>query len=55
MARLILFRCTTTGMNVQHGLADTSADAETHVPVKCPACTRIHLISTSTGKPLGEK
>jgi hypothetical protein len=43
-------------MNVQHWLADAPANAEdTHAPVRCPACTGIHFINTSTGKLLGEK
>ena len=43
-------------MNVQHWLADTPADDEaTHAPVRCPACTRLHFINTSTSKLLGEK
>jgi hypothetical protein len=56
MVRPILFKCSRTGMNVQHWLADTPADDEaTHSPVRCPACTRLHFINTSTGKLLGEK
>jgi hypothetical protein len=56
MTRPILFRCSQTGMNVQHWLADAPDKAdETHAPVRCPACTRIHFVNTSTGKLLGEK
>jgi hypothetical protein len=43
-------------MNVQHWLADAPEHArDTHAPVVCPACARMHFIHNSTGKLLGEK
>ncbi|WP_256442523.1 hypothetical protein [Bradyrhizobium sp. CCBAU 53338] len=41
-------------MNVQHRLGDEPTD-RTHVPVSCPACTRLHLIDRLSGKLLGER
>ena len=54
MDRQIVFKCPQTGMNVQHRLGDEPAD-HTHVAVSCPACTRLHLIDRSTGKPVGDR
>jgi hypothetical protein len=54
MDRHILFKCPQTGMNVQHRLEDGPGD-RTHVSVACPACTRLHLIDTSTGRLLGDR
>jgi len=55
MARPILFKCPSTGMNVQHWLADVPEDAkDRHSPVVCPACTKMHFIHNSTGKLLGD-
>jgi hypothetical protein len=43
-------------MNVQHWLADVPEPArDTHAPVVCPACSRMHFIHSSTGKLLGEQ
>jgi len=56
MAKSILFRCPTTGMNVQHSLADgPDGEKDRYGSVVCPACARLHFIHNSTGKPLGEK
>ena len=56
MARHILLKCPTTGMHVQHWLAE-EPDAAPHSyrQIACPACTRIHFINPETGKLLGEK
>jgi hypothetical protein len=52
-----VFRCPQTGFNVQHRWPDEekSDDDEVYETVACPACTRMHLINKSTGKPLGYK
>jgi hypothetical protein len=50
MAALIIFRCPQTGMLVQTLLHKD--EARTYKAVTCPACTRLHFIDTSTGKPL---
>lgn len=54
--RPILFQCPVTGLNVQHLLADVPEDKkDCYQTVQCPACTRLHFIHNSTGKPLGQK
>jgi hypothetical protein len=56
MDRQIVFKCPTTGMNVQHELPGAPSEApDTHVSVICPACTRLHLINRATGKLLGQR
>jgi hypothetical protein len=52
-----VFRCPQTGFNVQHRWPDEEKSDEDKVyeTVACPACTRMHLINKSTGKPLGYK
>jgi hypothetical protein len=56
VAQHILFRCPETGMNVQHLLADVADDAkDSHSPVVCQACTKLHFIHNSTGKILGDE
>ena len=54
MGRPILFRCPTTGMNVQHWLADEEPDDSEYDQIACPACTRFHFIRRTTGKPIGQ-
>jgi rubredoxin len=53
MANFVL-RCPQTGFNVQHRWPDEEKpdDDEVYQAVACPACTRMHLINRSTGKPL---
>ena len=56
MAQPILFKCPSTGMKVQHLLADAPENKkDCYSSVVCPACTRLHFIHNSTGKLLGEK
>jgi hypothetical protein len=45
-----LYRCPTTGLNVQGWFADEKTTYET---VTCLACTQVHLINRLTGKVLG--
>lgn len=52
------FKCPSTGMNVQHWMAEPLAGDEkqcAYEGVTCPACTRVHFINWSTGKVLGER
>jgi hypothetical protein len=53
--RPFLFRCPVTALNVQSFIAGsaTENDDDTYEPVKCTACTRIHLVNPNTGKVLG--
>ncbi len=56
--RPILFKCPTTGLNVQWSVEDATSEREasiTYQAVHCPACTRLHFMDLSTGKLLGEK
>ena len=56
MDRNILFKCPTTGMNVQHSLSgDAAGSVETHVMVLCPACASLHLVDAATGRLLGDR
>jgi len=58
MERQILFKCPRTGMNVRHRLEDDRPEApsaNTHVPVRCPACTALHFVNSTTGRLLGER
>jgi hypothetical protein len=53
----IIFKCSRTGMNVQHWLADEPQRDDpscTYETVVCKACSRLHFINRSTGKLLGE-
>jgi hypothetical protein len=56
MGRHILLKCPSTGMHVQHWLADEpDLTDNSYRQIACPACTRIHFIHPETGKLLGEK
>jgi hypothetical protein len=58
MGRHIIFKCSYTGMNVQHWLEDGPEENDSegaYRSVNCPACTRIHFIHRKTGKSLGDK
>jgi len=50
-----LFRCPSTGLNVQGWVADdpTQRDEDSFDAVTCTACTRLHLVNPRTGKVLG--
>ena len=54
-----IFKCQETGLNVQWEAEEIQQDGEGHgTPyevIKCPACTRMHLLNISTGKLLGEE
>jgi DNA-directed RNA polymerase subunit RPC12/RpoP len=41
----VLYRCATTGMNVQAWFADDVSDDNLYVSLRCPACARIHLVN----------
>ncbi len=50
-----IFRCPTTGRNVQAWFADDrpEAGADTYETVTCTACGKIHLVNPKTRKALG--
>jgi hypothetical protein len=52
----LIYRCPTTGLNVQGWFADdpSMTEGETYETVKCLACNQVHLINQSTGKTLGD-
>ncbi len=54
MATLI-YRCPTTGLNVQAWFADRASDdgGETFEAVTCAACRQLHLVNPKTGRVVG--
>jgi hypothetical protein len=51
-----LFRCRSTGLNVQHRWDDDPDVSENEYEVvPCPARARMHLINRKTGKLLGQE
>ncbi len=52
-----VYRCPTTGRNVQGWLADEPACEnanKTYEAVICTACTRVHFINRKTGRAIGD-
>jgi hypothetical protein len=50
----VVYRCPTTGQNVQAWFADEPADDNLlYVSLRCPACARLHLVNRSSGRTLG--
>ena len=49
----VLYRCPTTGKNVQASFNDDSLDGErlTYVSLRCPACTPVHLVNRAGETP----
>jgi hypothetical protein len=41
----VLYRCTTTGQNVQVWYADDVPDDSVYISLRCPACARVHLVN----------
>jgi hypothetical protein len=52
----VLYRCPTTGKNVQAWFDDDSLDDEslTYVSLRCPACARVHIVNRAGERP-GDK
>jgi hypothetical protein len=51
-----IFRCPTTGLNVQEWIDDEDgASDHEFLGLICAACTRLHFVNRKTGKLLGEK
>ncbi|MCG2632753.1 hypothetical protein L6654_39845 [Bradyrhizobium sp. WYCCWR 13023] len=58
MQRQIIYRCSRTGMNVQHQLDDAALQRPAEnirVSVRCPACASLHFVNAVTGKLLGDR
>jgi hypothetical protein len=56
MDKFIIFRCPTTGLNVQSRLPlkpDPADDQRHYETVSCNACSRVHVVNCRTGKLLG--
>ena len=41
----VLYRCSTTGKNVQVWYADDVPEDTVYVSLRCPACARVHLVN----------
>jgi len=52
-----LFRCPSTGLQVQGWVADdpSKADDDAFEAISCHACGQVHLVSPKSGKTLGNK
>jgi hypothetical protein len=52
----VIFRCPTTGKNVQTWFADdvSTDNGESYESVTCLACRQMHFVNRATGKTLGE-
>ena len=50
-----IYRCPTTGLNVQGSVEKSEAEGKEYVPQTCLACGRLHLVSPTTGKLLAER
>lgn len=54
----VLYKCPTTGQNVQWSVEETTSEPSRPVSyqgIQCPACTRLHFINPATGKLLGQE
>ena len=50
-----IYRCPTTGLNVQGWLAaEPPADEAIYEPVKCLLCNQMHFVNPKTGKTIGQ-
>jgi hypothetical protein len=41
----VLYRCATTGQNVQVWFADGVPDNSVYISLRCPACARVYLVN----------
>jgi hypothetical protein len=57
MAKSFVFRCPTTGLNVQGytELEDQSDGYRRYEGVQCLACRRLHIVNPDTGRLLSEE
>jgi hypothetical protein len=54
MDRPVIFKCPNTLLNVQHMLKDAKGIEGIYNAVLCPACAKVHLINSVTGKLISE-
>jgi hypothetical protein len=56
MERLIIFRCPTSGLDVQTSLPrDEEASEGRYEGLTCLSCTQLHFVNRKTGKLLGHE
>ncbi len=55
MVRNYIYRCPTTGHNVQGSLTEPAGGADHFVAERCIACGQVHLVNTATGELRGGK
>ena len=48
-----IYKCPTTGFNVQGWIADEGTHNDDVRPITCLACQRVHLVNLKTRKVLG--
>ena len=51
---LFLFRCPTTGQNIQGWLAEDVSEGESYRTIDCLACRLVHVVNPVTGNVLGQ-
>ena len=49
-----LYRCPNTGFRVQGYAPEKTSDDDVYEVMTCTMCKRVHLVSPTTGKVLGE-
>lgn len=49
-----IFRCPTTGLNVQGSIKKTGDDIPSHVGQHCLACGGMHIVSPNDGRLLSD-
>jgi hypothetical protein len=45
-----IYRCPTTGLNVQGWVADDPSEGETHQAVTCLMCGKIHIVNPDAAR-----
>ncbi len=55
MVRNFIYRCPTTGHNVQGSTPEVGEGQDHYIAETCLACGRVHLVNPATGKLMGEE
>lgn len=50
-----IFRCPTTGHNVQGSFEDSGGDLPSHVGQHCLACGGLHMVNPRGGQPMSDQ